>query len=311
MAYTIGELIWRIEADTSDFDSNVNNSADTAESMGDKLTTVGKAAIAGFTALIVAGAAEMSKELINAASDAEETANKFNVVFESMADEADAAANALSDGFGLSSTAAKTLLGDTGDLLTGFGLTTESALDLSIQTNQLAVDLASFTNAQGGAEAVSAALTSAYTGERDSLKSYGIVISEAMVQAQLLEDAQNGLTFASEAEAESYATLTLALEQSTNAIGDFERSSDSYANQVRVAEAAVDDFKVALGQNLLPTATELVSTFAGLTEKVTEFIEERNRLKELANFDEENASLDEQVGYYEDINAELYKQIEA
>ncbi len=262
------------------------------------MTKVAKLVKIAMASTAVVGIAKVSAELINAASDAEEVGNKFNVVFRDISDDAEAAAENLADNFGLSGTAAKELLGNTGDLLTGFGLTQEAALDLSEQTNQLAVDLASFTNAEGGAEAVSAALTSAYTGERDSLKSYGIVITEAMVQAQELKEAKEGLIFASDAEAQSHATLTLALEQSKNAIGDFERSSDSYANQLRVAQAAVDDLKVVMGEGLLPIATESISIFAGLTTKLTEFIQERQRLKEL-----DKTSIDDLT----DVNDKLYK----
>ena len=81
--------------------------------------------------------------------------------------------------FGLSRKAAKQLLGDTGDLLVGFGFTEDAALDLSKKVNELAVDLASFTNFSGGAEGASLALTKALLGERESIKSLGIAITEA------------------------------------------------------------------------------------------------------------------------------------
>ena len=81
--------------------------------------------------------------------------------------------------FGLSSQAAMGLLADTGDLLVGFGFTEKEALNLSKQVNELAVDLASFTNFSGGADGASQALTKALLGEREAIKSLGIAITEA------------------------------------------------------------------------------------------------------------------------------------
>ena len=77
------------------------------------------------------------------------------------------------------------MLGSTGDLLTGMGATAETALDLSTKTQRLAVDLASFSNYQGGAKGASEALTKAMLGERESVKALGIVISEANVKQKI------------------------------------------------------------------------------------------------------------------------------
>lgn len=274
----LGELYYKITGDTKDLDSSLSKSDSNITSLGKTGVKVGNVLKAAFAGAAVVGVAKMSKALVLAASDAEETQNKFSVVFGDVGDEAEKSASAIASGYGLSETAAKTLLSSTGDILTGFGLNTDAALDLSVQTTQLAADLASFSNAQGGAEAVSAALTSAYTGERDSLKTYGIVINDAMVQAQLLQQEQEGLTFSTEAEAQSYATLTLAMEQSKNAQGDFERSQESFANQTRIAQARIEDLQVSLGSNLLPVANVGVSIFndfatqaLAAAEKVGEF----------------------------------------
>lgn len=266
MATELAELYVKITGDTKDLDKSLATTDQKLGGVGKSVSKFGSLVKAAFTGAAVLGVAKLTKSLILAASNAEETQNKFSVVFGDVATEAEKSASAISNGYGLSETAAKTLLSSTGDILTGFGLNSEAALDLSVQTTQLAADLASFSNAQGGAEAVSAALTSAYTGERDSLKTYGIVISEAAVQAQILKDQQAGLVFETEQEAKSYATLTLALEQSKNAQGDFQRSQASFANQTRIAQARIEDLQVSLGSNLLPIANIGVTVFNDIAE---------------------------------------------
>ena len=195
MGFKLGDLFYKIKADTKDLEKGIKTSDKQVKGLGKTFSGLGALIKGGFAVAAVAGIAKVSKELISAASDAEETRNKFDVVFRDISDDAEAAAKNLSDNFGLSSTAAKSLLADTGDLLTGFGFTQESALDLSDQVNQLAVDLASFTNFSGGAEGASQALTKALLGERESVKALGISILDADVKAKVLENTQAGLTF--------------------------------------------------------------------------------------------------------------------
>ncbi len=285
MADTVlGRLIYRITGDTSQLDSSVNRSNTNVKGFGKSLSGLGKlirgAAVTG--AIIIAGraVAKFGKSIILASSDAEETQNKFSVVFKSISEEAEAASKNLSVNFGLSSTAAKTLLADSGDLLTGFGFTQESALGLSTQINELAVDLASFTNFSGGAAGASAALNKAVLGERESLKALGISILEADVKTKVLELTQQGMTFETERQAKAYATLLLAQSQSLNAIGDFERSSSSFANQTRITTARMEDLKVVMGDQLLPVANvavglfnDLLASTLGVAEGVGKFAE--------------------------------------
>ena len=126
-------------------------------------------------------------ESIDVAIEAEETYNKFSVVFKDVDKEATKAATNLAKNFGLARGESQKLLSDTGDLLTGFGFTGEAALDISTKLNELAVDLASFTNVEGGATRASRALTSALLGETEQAKSLGIVIRQADVQNRLAQ----------------------------------------------------------------------------------------------------------------------------
>ena len=242
-------------------EKSLKSFGDKLEAASKKMRSIGKKATAFVTLPILGIGAAMLK----AASDAEETATKFGVVFSSISGDAEAAAKNLRDNFGLSSNSAKQLLGDTGDLLTGFGFTQESALDLSDQVNQLAVDLASFTNFSGGAEGASAALTKALLGERESVKSLGISILEADVKAKVLENTQAGMTFETERQAKAFATLQLAQEQSKNAIGDFARTQDGAANQMRIFKARIDDLMVSFGEIMLPTVNKIIGKMISLT----------------------------------------------
>ena len=309
MARDIGGLFYKIFGDTSQLDKSLTKSDKGVKGLGKSLVGVGKiikgALFAGAIGFAVRKIAQLGGAVINAASNAEETGNKFKVVFRDISADAEAAAKNLADNFGLSSTAAKTLLSDTGDLLSGFGFTQESALDLSTQVNELAVDLASFTNFSGGAEGASEALTKALLGERESVKALGISILDADVKARVLEQSQEGLTFETERQAKAFATLSIAQEQSKNAIGDFERSSASFANQQRIAAAATDDLKVALGQSLLPIATDATFVYAELTQQIADFLGAINDVRRLERTDDSALTLDERAKKYTFLNAKI------
>ena len=269
----------------------VDKSIDNTSKSTSKLKDTFKA-LAGPVAIgaVIIGLGRMASATIKAASNAEETNNKFKVVFKDISKESQIAATNLSKNFGLSSNAAKTLLSDTGDLLTGFGFTGKSALDLSTQVNELAVDLASFTNFSGGAEGASAALTKALLGERESVKSLGISILDADVKAKVFELTQKGMVFETERQAKAIATLTIAQEQSKNAIGDFERSSASFANQTRITKARIEDLQVVIGDKLLPVANVGVGLFndmlvsaTGAAEGVGDFVDSAEGIEAISD----------------------------
>lgn len=241
--------------------ASLKKTFDGAEQLGKKLSL--------FVTLPILG---LGAAMIKAASDAEETESKFNVVFSSLAKQSSDAARTLARDFGLSRTAAKELLGDTGDLLTGFGFSQKSALDLSNQVQKLAVDLASFTNFSGGAQGASRALTKALLGERESIKSLGISILEEDVKRRVALNTSKGMTFATERQAKAFATLTLAQEQSKNAIGDFARTSQGFANQMRIARSRLGDVAEGFGKLLLPVANKIVK--AGV--RVLNFFDDLN-----------------------------------
>lgn len=226
-----------------------------AKAMADGVANAGARLTIGLTLPIVAAGAAMVKF----ASDAEETGAKFDTVFAAVQEDADAVAQNLEENFGLSSLAAKTLLSDTGDLLTGFGFLPDAALDISKQVNELAVDLASFTNFEGGATGASQALTKALLGERESVKSLGISILEEDVKRKIQMLRLKGVTFESNRQAKAMATLLIAQEQSKNAIGDFARTSEGFANQVRILKGALVDLAVAFGEEILPVLKPVVA----------------------------------------------------
>jgi hypothetical protein len=221
-------------------------------SLGKKTAKVG----AVMTAAVSVPLALLARNMVKAASDAEETGNKFNQVFDEIGAKASAGSSEFAKSFGLADSTAQKMLGSTGDLLVGFGFTGDAAFDLSRQVNELASDLASFQNFEGGAERASESLTKALLGETESAKSLGIVIrqntDEFRDRLKVIQRSQ-GVDIN---QAKAIAILEIAVKQSNKAIGDVGRTWGDYANVARRAEQAHIKMKESFGKDLLPIATE-------------------------------------------------------
>ena len=269
----------KLSLNDKQFQSALRKSTRSIQRFSKKMQNFGQTMTRNITLPVVG----LGAAAVKMASDFEETQSKFNTVFRDISDNAQTASKELSDSFGLSSRASMQLLSDTGDLLTGFGFTQEEALKLSSEVNKLAVDLASFTNVEGGAEAASKALTKALLGERESIKQLGIAITEADLKSFA---AEQGLIFKELGRVEK-ATLTyqLALQQSQNAVGDFARTSGDFAGQMRQLKAELEDVAIKLGVEILPLAKDLVSSLRDLAKFTSKFSsEQRTAALQVAGF---------------------------
>lgn len=268
----ISSGIKRVSRNLKSMKGNVDRAAKSFKKMGKAASDAGK----GLSLRLSAPIAAAGTFMVKAASDAEETANKFNVVFKDVSDASKVAAQNLADNYGLSNQASQELLSNTGDLLTGFGLSGAEALSLSEKVNTLAADLGSFNNLP--TEQASKALTSALLGEREAIKSLGIVINEEMVK-NMVEAMDKAGKFTDETmqQKKAIATLKLAMMQSGNAIGDYARSSDSLANQSRELLADLKDLADSFGRVLIPVVKDVIKSVRPFFDRLKELSPEMKK----------------------------------
>lgn len=208
----------------------------------------------------------MANSFKNAARDAVETRSKFATIFRDISAESESAADNLAKNFLVTRTEARKLIGDTADILTGFGFTQEKALELGVAVNELAADLASFQNFEGGVSGASVALTKALLGEAESVKALGIVIRQDTKEYQALVEHLARTNKVSLIQAKALAALHIATEQSKNSIGDITRTMADLANQERKTANSIQDMKEAFGKVLLPAALKLTQAIRAMAE---------------------------------------------
>ncbi|SHH36043.1 phage tail protein [Clostridium grantii] len=200
---------------------------------------------------------ELGKYSLTAASDAAEMQSKFDTVFGSLNKGAEDWAKNFQDKVGGSRTEIKGMMADSQDMMTGFGMSSDSAFDFATKIQGLGTDLASFQNLQGGAAEGVERLRKGLMGETESLKAMGIVINETVMKEKArsmgLGDNIQALSESEKME----IRYQIALDQSKNAIGDAEKTSQGYANQMRNIKGRFEDIAVNIGNRFLPAFTTM------------------------------------------------------
>lgn len=234
--------------------------------VGRGFSSVGRTMTTFVTLPTLAAGVAMTK----VASDAEETANKFKEVFKEVdAASRSSAVRDLTKNYKLAGSTAQEFLGTTGQIVQGLDLSQDVALKASKRLVELSQDVASFRNVQGGAAQVIHAFNSALVGERERLKTLGIVITEADVKAQALAMAQKGVRFETVKQAKAMATLALIEKATAQDQGDFARTQDQLANKMRILRERIKDVSERFGKLLIPVALKL----ANVLDKVLGFFE--------------------------------------
>jgi len=249
----------------------------------------------GALSAVAVGISRIAKEAIAAASAAEEIQSKFNTVFRGMSKEMNVWAETFAGDVGRARQDIKEFSAGLADVLKPMGLTTDEAADMSKQMVQLALDVASFNNRQD--TDVIHAFKSALTGERESLKTLGIVISEADVKQEAY---RAGLVRAGEAltkTAKAQATMNLLFANSKDAQGDLARTMDSYANQKKRLSAETKDLSETLGQIFLPIATDVVTTLAKVTGAIEDNIRQMREFGDVSLTTAMKLQLSSQVAF--------------
>lgn len=173
-----------------------------------------------------------------------------------MADEVEKFANSAIQNFGMSALTAKRMASTFMSMANGMGLAAKDGKNMSLQLTALAGDMASFYNVEQ--DIAQTALNSIFTGETESLKKFGIVLTEANLNAFALS---RGITksYNAMSQAEKVALrYQYVLKATANAQGDFVRTSSSWANQVRILKEQWSQLIGILGKGLIAALTPIV-----------------------------------------------------
>lgn len=207
---------------------------------------IGKMAVAAFS---VKAITDFMGSCLKLGSDLTEVQNVVDTAFPSMSNQADAFAKSAMESFGLSETMAKKFMGTFGAMSNSFGFTEKEALEMSETLTGLAGDVASFYNLDP-TEAYTK-IKSVFTGEIETLKDLGVVMTQAALDQYALANGY-GKTTAKMSEQEKVALrYAFVQDQLSMATGDFIKTQDSWANQTRIMSLRFQSLKASLGKGFI------------------------------------------------------------
>ena len=260
----------KLKSAAGEWESSTQSASNSSSMFAGVLQGVGQA----LTGAIVSAAAnagkaivQFGKECIAAASSLEETKNVVDTVFGDNASQIYRWAEAAQSAFGLTQTQALRYTSTLGAMMKSSGLAQNEITEMSTALAGLAADMASFYNMDF--DTAFDKIRSGISGETEPLKQLGINLSvanlEAFALAQGIKKAYSEMS-----QAEQVALRYQYIMQATaNAQGDFQRTSDGYANSVRRIQTAWENIKTSIGGVLLdliqPAVTEVASFMEALT----------------------------------------------
>ena len=255
MSTNVGSVDFELLLNSNPFNKGLKDTTNTIKSSGieNSLKKIGKLALAAFS---VKAIVNFGKECIDLGSDLTEVQNVVDVTFGSLNTEVNRFAENAITQFGLGQTVTKKYVGTFGAMAKAFNFSNKEALAMSETLTGLTGDVASFYNLSS--DEAYTKLKSVFTGETETLKDLGVVMTQNALDQYALANGY-GKTTSKMSEQEKVALrYKFVLDKLNIANGDFARTSDSWANQTRVLGLRFNELKATLGQGFINIFTPIV-----------------------------------------------------
>lgn len=258
-----GSVIIDTRMDTSGVQNGVSAIKQSFNGLGSAVKKIGLL-IGG--AFAVGKLAQFGKECVELGSDLAEVQNVVDVTFTTMSDKVNEFAKNAMTSAGLSETMAKRYVGTFGAMSKSFGFSEAQAYDMSTALTQLTGDVASFYNISQDLAYIK--LKSVFTGETETLKDLGVVMTQSALDQYALANGYGKTTSAMTEQEKVALRLAFVQKQLSAASGDFIRTSGSWANQVRVMQLQLQSLKATVGQGLINIFTPVLKVINVLLGKL-------------------------------------------
>ena len=254
MSDVAGQIALELGIDSSQIVNQLTGASNKAAKQATSIFSGMGKKIAG--ALSIAALTKFTKDCIEVGSNVTEVQNVVDTAFGDLSHQADLWASNAMTNFGLSELSAKKYMGVFGQMSNAMGITGQAALDMAEDVTGLTGDVASFYNL--GTDEAYTKLKSIWTGETETLKDLGVVMTQTNLDQYALNNGF-GKTTAKMTEQEKvmlrYQYVTSAL---SNATGDFVKTQDSWANQTRILTLRFEQLKASLGKGFIALFTPIL-----------------------------------------------------
>ena len=195
-------------------------------------------------------------EAIDISSQLTEVQNVVDVTFGSYVDKVEALADISIPQLGMSELETKKISSRFQAMGTAMGFAQSSMADMSVELTKLTADMASFYNVEQ--DAVAEDLSAIFTGQTRPMRQYGIDLTQATLKEWAL---QQGLNANIESMSQMEKTLLryqYVMANTGAAQGDFLRTQNTWANQVRILKNNLQQLATVIGGTLINALKPLV-----------------------------------------------------
>lgn len=234
--------------------------------MSKSYSRVGMAIKGVLAALSITAVVAFGRSCIQLGSDLAEVQNVVDVTFGKMSGAVDAFSKNAITQFGLSELTAKKYMGTYGAMAKSFGIAGEAGYQMSSAITGLTGDVASFYNLS--TDAAYTKLKSIFTGETESLKELGVVMTQSALDQYALQNGFGKTTAKMTEQEKVILRYKFVMDQLSDASGDFTRTSKGWANQTRVLALQFESLKATIGQGLINAFTPVIRVINTILAKL-------------------------------------------
>lgn len=171
--------------------------------------------------------------------------------------------------FGMSELTAKQVASRFQAMGTAMGFSQGKMADMSLQLTKLTADMASFYDMEQSD--VARNLQAVFTGETEPLRKYGLDLTQATLKEWAMKQGLDAdISSMTQAE-KTMLRYQYVMANTAAAQGDFARTSDTWANQVRILKQSFEQLASIIGGALINAFKPFVRTLNAVMQKVIAF----------------------------------------
>lgn len=254
----VAQVQTKVDSMASRVNNSINGMSGTFDKLGKMLASV----------FAIASIARFTKSCLELGSNLTEVQNVVDVTFGSMNTKVNEFAKNAMKTVGLSETMAKQYMGNFGAMSKSMGFAVDQAEEMAETLTNLSGDVASFYNISQN-EAYTK-LKSVFTGETESLKELGVVMTQENLNQYALANGYGKTTEAMNQQEKVALRLAYVTQTLSAANGDFARTSGSWANQVRLLSLQYQSLKASIGQGLIAVLTPVINVINTIMAKLVQ-----------------------------------------
>lgn len=171
--------------------------------------------------------------------------------------------------FGMSELTAKQVASRFQAMGTAMGFSQGKMADMSLQLTKLTADMASFYDMEQSD--VARNLQAVFTGETEPLRKYGLDLTQATLKEWAMKQGLDAdISSMTQAE-KTMLRYQYVMANTAAAQGDFARTSDTWANQIRILKQSFEQLAAIIGGALINAFKPFVRTLNAVMQKVIAF----------------------------------------